>query len=191
MPFAWISARARRLALSAGCCCFLLHRGLDTKRVRQPRTHSIPPRARRISSIPAANMASTTANGQPTPPVVAQDPAVDPAANKRKRDTSEPTTNGPSHAVRLSQTQSDILEIVQEYVWREEHACIIYTDISLDTTLSRRSSSTHSATATRRNQHIKSKGNRMLVMTKRRLLPANCVMAHMPPSHSSEAMPLT
>jgi len=56
-------------------------------------------------------MASTT-NGQPASAVVAHQPAADPAANKRKRDTSEPTTD---HAVRLSQTQTDILAIVQEY----------------------------------------------------------------------------
>jgi hypothetical protein len=56
-------------------------------------------------------MASTT-DAQPAPTLVAQEPAADPAANKRKRDTSEPTTD---HAVRLSQTQSDILAIVKEY----------------------------------------------------------------------------
>jgi len=56
-------------------------------------------------------MASTT-DAHPAPAVVAQEPAVDPAANKRKRDTSEPTID---HAVRLSQTQSDILAIVKEY----------------------------------------------------------------------------
>jgi len=60
-----------------------------------------------------------TANGQPAPaapPVVAHEPVADPAANKRKREPSEPSTD---HAVRLSQTQSDILAIVKEYVrWK-------------------------------------------------------------------------
>ena len=55
---------------------------------------------------------ASTANGVPTPAVVAQEPAADPAANKRKREPSEPSTD---HAVRLSQTQSDILAIVKRY----------------------------------------------------------------------------
>ena len=56
---------------------------------------------------------ASTANGEPAPAVLAaQEPAADPAANKRKREPSEPSTD---HAVRLSQTQSDILAIVKEY----------------------------------------------------------------------------
>lgn len=57
-------------------------------------------------------MASATTNAQLTPPHLAQEPAADASANKRKRDPSEPTTDNASH---LSQTQSDILEIVQKY----------------------------------------------------------------------------
>jgi hypothetical protein len=56
-------------------------------------------------------MASVT-NPQLPPTTVAQEPAVDASANKRKRDPSEPTSSETSH---LSQTQSDILEIVQKY----------------------------------------------------------------------------
>jgi hypothetical protein len=57
---------------------------------------------------------ASTANGQPAPApaVIPQEPAADAAANKRKREPSEPSTD---HAVRLSQTQTDILAIVKEY----------------------------------------------------------------------------
>ena len=58
---------------------------------------------------------ASTANGEPAPSQLAQEPAADPAANKRKREPSEPSAD---HAVRLSQTQSDILAIVQEYARR-------------------------------------------------------------------------
>jgi hypothetical protein len=58
---------------------------------------------------------ASTANGQPAPApaVIPQEPAAaDATANKRKREPSEPSTD---HAVRLSQTQTDILAIVKEY----------------------------------------------------------------------------
>ena len=56
---------------------------------------------------------ASTANGKPAPALVtAQEPAADPAANKRKREPSEPSND---RAARLSQTQSDILAIVREY----------------------------------------------------------------------------
>ena len=91
--------------------------GLTRKRVLQPRS-PIQSHTRRVTpqatNKPPATMAST-ANGEPAPSQLAQEPAADPAANKRKREPSEPSTD---HAVRLSQTQSDILAIVKEYARR-------------------------------------------------------------------------
>lgn len=61
-----------------------------------------------------------TANAHATAPVPAHEPAPDASANKRKREPSEPSSDRTSSTADLSQTQSDILEIVQKYM-KEGH----------------------------------------------------------------------
>jgi hypothetical protein len=51
-------------------------------------------------------------NGVSESPAVAHDNSTDTSANKRKRENSEPNTETP---MSLSQTQSDIYEIIQKY----------------------------------------------------------------------------
>jgi len=54
-------------------------------------------------------------NGATESPVAAHEFPSDTSANKRKRENSEPSTETPSHASSLSQTQNDIYEIIQKY----------------------------------------------------------------------------
>lgn len=58
---------------------------------------------------------ASTANGANESPVVAPEPSTDTSANKRKRENSDPSTQTPSQATSLSQTQNDIYEIIQKY----------------------------------------------------------------------------
>jgi len=56
----------------------------------------------------------SSSNGAVESPVAAHEAPTDTSANKRKRENSEPSTDTPSHAVSLSQTQNDIYEILQK-----------------------------------------------------------------------------